>query len=81
MTIDQLAHSWDVGYPLGLDVQLAPELLRASFPLARDFVVRQPGRFGAEVAVPADADEQARWLGFLGRAPDSFRFGTWSVRT
>jgi uncharacterized protein (TIGR03086 family) len=80
MAIDHLAHSWDIGYSIGLDVRLDPELVPASFPWARDFVVRQPGRFGAEIAVPPDADEQTRWLGFLGRATDSFAVRAESVQ-
>jgi uncharacterized protein (TIGR03086 family) len=81
LAIDHLAHSWDIGYPIGLDVRLDPELVAASFPWAHDFVVRQPGGFGAEIIVPSDADEQTRWLAFLGRTADSSATGAESVQT
>ncbi|CAM3338580.1 TIGR03086 family metal-binding protein [Kibdelosporangium persicum] len=81
LAIDHTAHSWDIGYPIGLAVRLDPELLTASFPWARQFVVRRQSGFGAEIAVPPDADEQTRWLAFLGRGADSFRTGAGSVQT
>jgi uncharacterized protein (TIGR03086 family) len=65
---DHVAHTWDIGYPLGIDVQLVPPLVPVAFDWARANVVRRPGFFGPELTAPADADEQTRMLAFLGRA-------------
>lgn len=65
---DQLAHAWDIGHALGLDVPLDPELVTGSFAWARQRILRAPGFFGPELTPPADADEQTKWLAFLGRA-------------
>jgi uncharacterized protein (TIGR03086 family) len=69
LTTDVLTHTWDVGHALGMDVRLDPALVTVAFDWARAHVVRRPGYFGPEVAPPADSDEQARMLAFLGRAP------------
>lgn len=66
--LDILAHTWDVGQPLGMDVKLDPDLLAQSTPIAQQLVVRGPGMFGPEQTAPPDADEQTRWLAFLGRS-------------
>jgi uncharacterized protein (TIGR03086 family) len=68
LVTDHLAHAWDIGHALGLDVRLDPELIPGSFAWARDNVFRVPGFFGPELTPPVDADEQTRWLAFLGRA-------------
>jgi uncharacterized protein (TIGR03086 family) len=68
LVTDHLAHSWDIGHALGLDVRLDPDLIPGSFAWARQNVVRAPGFFGPELTPPPDADEQTRWLAFLGRA-------------
>ena len=65
---DQLAHAWDIGHALGITVRLDPELVAGSFAWARQRILRAPGFFGPELTPPADADEQTRWLAFLGRA-------------
>lgn len=65
---DSVAHTWDIGYPLGIDVRLDPALVAVAFDWARANVVRRPGFFGPELTPPADADEQCRMLAFLGRA-------------
>jgi uncharacterized protein (TIGR03086 family) len=65
---DHLAHSWDIGHAIGLDVCLDPEVIPVSFAWARNNVVRVPGLFGPELAPPPDADEQTRLLAYLGRA-------------
>jgi uncharacterized protein (TIGR03086 family) len=65
---DHIAHAWDIGHALGLDVRPDPELVAASFAWARDNVIRVPGFFGPELRPPSDADERTRWLAFLGRA-------------
>jgi len=68
LVTDHLAHSWDIGHALNLAVPLDAELIPGSFAWARDNIVRVPGLFGPEVTPPPDADEQTRWLAFLGRA-------------
>jgi uncharacterized protein (TIGR03086 family) len=65
---DHLAHAWDIGHGIGLDVRGDPALVPVSLAWARDNVVRAPGFFGPELTPPPDADEQTRWLAYLGRA-------------
>jgi uncharacterized protein (TIGR03086 family) len=65
---DHVAHTWDIGHALGMDVRLDPALVPVAFDWARTNAVRRPGFFGPELPPPADADEQARMLAFLGRA-------------
>jgi uncharacterized protein (TIGR03086 family) len=64
---DHLAHAWDISHALGLDVPLDPELVTGSFTWARQRILRAPGFFGPELTPSSDADEQTRWLAFLGR--------------
>ncbi|HKA98082.1 MAG TPA: TIGR03086 family metal-binding protein [Streptosporangiaceae bacterium] len=68
LVTDHLAHTWDIGHALNLDVPLDAELIPGSFAWARDHIVRVPGLFGPELTPPPGADEQTRWLAFLGRA-------------
>jgi uncharacterized protein (TIGR03086 family) len=68
LTTDQLAHAWDIGHALGVDVRFGAAVIPGSFEWARQNAVRRPGFFGPEVTPPADADEQTRLLAFLGRA-------------
>lgn len=65
---DHVAHTWDIGYALGMDVRLDSALVGLAFDWARANVVRRPGFFGPELTPPADADEQCRMLAYLGRA-------------
>jgi uncharacterized protein (TIGR03086 family) len=68
LTTDFVAHTWDVGHALGMDVRLDPQLVTLAFDWARAHVVRRPGFFGPELTPPAGSDEQTRMLAFLGRA-------------
>ncbi|HSK95166.1 MAG TPA: TIGR03086 family metal-binding protein [Euzebyales bacterium] len=68
MVTDLLAHAWDIGHALGLHVRVDADLIAGSFAWARDNIMRVPGFFGPELAAPPDADEQTRWLAYLGRA-------------
>ncbi len=68
LTTDFVAHTWDVGHGLGMDVRLDPGLVTLAFDWARAHVVRRPGFFGPELSPPAGSDEQTRMLAFLGRA-------------
>jgi uncharacterized protein (TIGR03086 family) len=65
---DQVAHTWDIGHALGMDVRLEPTLVTLAFDWARSHVVRGPGFFGPELTPPTGSDEQTRMLAFLGRA-------------
>jgi uncharacterized protein (TIGR03086 family) len=67
-TTDQLVHTWDIGHALGLTVELDRDLVDGSVAWASNGVLRAPGFFGAELTPPDGADEQTRWLAFLGRA-------------
>jgi uncharacterized protein (TIGR03086 family) len=64
---DHLAHAWDIGHAIGLAVPLDRELVAGSFAWARERIVRAPGFFGPALTAPPDADEETRWLAFLGR--------------
>jgi uncharacterized protein (TIGR03086 family) len=68
LVTDLLAHAWDIGHALDLDVRIDPDLLPGAFAWARENVIRVPGFFGPERTPPDDADEQTRWLAYLGRA-------------
>jgi uncharacterized protein (TIGR03086 family) len=66
---DHLAHAWDIAHGVGIDLRYDEALLPGAFAWARKNVLRRPGFFGPELTPPADADEQTRFLAFLGRAP------------
>jgi uncharacterized protein (TIGR03086 family) len=68
LTTDFVAHTWDIGHPLGMAVRLDPALVTLAFDWARSNMVRRPGFFGLELTPPAGSDEQTRMLAFLGRA-------------
>jgi uncharacterized protein (TIGR03086 family) len=65
---DLVAHTWDIGHALAVDVRLPGDLVALAFDWARDNAVRAPGFFGPELTAPDDADKQTRMLAFLGRA-------------
>ncbi|WP_037346875.1 TIGR03086 family metal-binding protein [Sciscionella sediminilitoris] len=67
VTLDFLAHSWDIGHAIGVPVTLDTGLLRRTAPVARAIVVRATGMFAPRAPCPDGADEQTRWLAFLGR--------------
>jgi uncharacterized protein (TIGR03086 family) len=67
LVTDTVAHTWDIGQPLGLDVRLDPELVEIAFAWSRQYVVRQPGFFGPEQTPGPDADEQLKLMAYLGR--------------
>jgi uncharacterized protein (TIGR03086 family) len=68
LVTDLLAHSWDIAHVLGHDLRIDLDLIAVSFAWARDNAIRRPGFFGPELAPPPGADEQTRWLAYLGRA-------------
>jgi uncharacterized protein (TIGR03086 family) len=70
-TSDVFMHTWDLSRATGQDDRLDPDfcaqLLAGMEPM--DEVLRNSGQYGPKVEVPADADVQARLLGFIGRDP------------
>ena len=70
-TSDVFMHTWDLARATGQDDRLDPalcaDLLAGMEPI--DELLRQSGQYGPKVAVPDDADVQARMLGFIGRDP------------
>lgn len=70
-TSDVFLHTWDLARAGGQDVTLDPELCAAMLagmePIEE--LMRSSGQYGPRVAVPAEADVQARLLGFIGRDP------------
>lgn len=71
LVTDFVAHTWDIAYPAGLDARLDPELVPDCFAWARTFDMRVPGGIGPELTPPPDADEQTRFLAYLGRGDAS----------
>lgn len=70
-SLDLLVHAWDLARAAGLSEleAMPPEDVTASFDAMRPFseTLRQPGLCGPELEPPAGADEQTRFLAFLGR--------------
>jgi uncharacterized protein (TIGR03086 family) len=68
---DLLIHTWDLAHTGGLDdtlpADLVVEMLIGMEPL--DDMLRSSGHYGPRVAVPDDADQQARLIAFTGRDP------------
>src|SRR5438309_10835442 len=70
VTGDVFTHTWDLSRATGQSEQLDPEQLQrmivgmAAMP---DEVLRADGMFGPKIEVPDDADEQTRFLAYLGR--------------
>jgi uncharacterized protein (TIGR03086 family) len=70
-TGDVLIHTWDLARATGLDESLDPDEVHRYLEgvVGIDELLRQSGHYGPRVAVPDDADEQTRLIGFLGRRP------------
>jgi uncharacterized protein (TIGR03086 family) len=70
-TADILIHTWDLARATGLDETLDPDevhrFVEGMEPI--DELLRQSGQYGPRVAVPEDADEQTKLIGFVGRRP------------
>lgn len=68
---DVLIHTWDLARATGLDEELdGAEVARMFDGIhAVDALLRESGHYGPKVEVAADAAEQSRLLGFLGRHP------------
>ncbi len=72
-SMDLVVHAWDLARAAGLtefeaiDPTEIDTITEAFAPLAG--TMRQPGLFNEEIAVPAEADAQTRFLAFTGRKP------------
>jgi uncharacterized protein (TIGR03086 family) len=64
---DHMAHAWDIGHALSMDLRLDNDMISVSYAWARTHILRAPGFFGPELLAPPDADTQAHWLAYLGR--------------
>lgn len=69
MCADTLIHTWDLARATGQDETLDPAGMAAAqaFLEPNDGMLRVPGGFGPKLDPPADADDQARFLAFVGR--------------
>jgi uncharacterized protein (TIGR03086 family) len=70
VTGDVFTHTWDLARATGQDETLDPDQLQrmiAGMGDMPDEVLRAGGMFGPRVDVPADADDQTKFLAFVGR--------------
>jgi uncharacterized protein (TIGR03086 family) len=67
--LDVLVHGWDLAMASGQDYALDPQLMQACRKIIEPQLeaFRSAGALGPEVAVPADASAQTRFLALLGR--------------
>ena len=68
---DVLIHTWDLARATGLDETLDADEVDRMFTRVHkiDDELREGGQYGPRLMAPADADEQAQLLAFLGRQP------------
>lgn len=69
-TSDLLVHAWDVARSIGADETLPAEAVTACYMGMQKMppqMMRAEGRFGPEVEVADDADEQTKFIAFTGR--------------
>src|SRR5262249_22843668 len=66
---DTLVHTWDLARAIGADEHLDPDAVAFSFDALRpnDDAIRGEGSYGPKLEPPPGADEQTRFLAFLGR--------------
>jgi uncharacterized protein (TIGR03086 family) len=69
--LDLLVHTWDLAQATGQKVVFDADLAASALEFAERMAPwgRQAGKVGPEVAVPDDADDQARLLALFGRSP------------
>ena len=70
VTGDVFTHTWDLARATGQDETLDPDQLQrmlAAMDTMPDEVLRADGMFGPRIAVADDADDQTRFLAFVGR--------------
>lgn len=67
--LDVLVHGWDLAVATGQDDALDPELMQACQQIIEPQLdaFRSAGALAPQVAVPADASAQTRFLAMLGR--------------
>jgi uncharacterized protein (TIGR03086 family) len=67
--IDVLVHGWDLAVATGQDYAIDPDLMQACRQVMEPQLdeIRGAGALAPEVAVPADASAQTRFLALLGR--------------
>ena len=67
--LDVLVHGWDLAAATGQDYALDPELMQACQQIIEPQLdaFRSAGAFAPQVAVPAEASAQTRFLAMLGR--------------
>jgi uncharacterized protein (TIGR03086 family) len=66
---DTIVHTWDIARATGQDETLDAAGVTYAFAmlLPNDEAIRGPGSFGPKIEPPPGADEQTRFLCFLGR--------------
>ena len=70
VTGDVFTHTWDLARATGQSEALDPDQLQrmiAGMAAMPDEVLRADGMFGPKIEVPADADDQTKFLGYAGR--------------
>lgn len=69
MCADTLIHTWDLARATGQDERLDPAGLKSAhaFLEPNDSMLRVPGGFAPRLDTPDGADEQIRFLAFVGR--------------
>ena len=69
--LDTATHTWDLATATGQRSALPDDVARAALEASLATITPEirPGRFGPEIAVPADATPTDRLVAFLGRTP------------
>jgi uncharacterized protein (TIGR03086 family) len=70
VTGDVFTHTWDLARATGLDETLDPEQLQvmiAAIGTMPEEALRADGMFGPPIEVSADADDQTKFLAYVGR--------------
>ena len=70
VTGDVFTHTWDLARATGQDETLDPDQLQrmtAAMGAMPEAVLRAEGMFGPRIDVPADADDQTKFLAYAGR--------------
>ncbi len=67
---DTLVHTWELSLAIGGDASLDPDAMAASTAILTpiDDAVRRPGGFAAKISPPEGADEQTKFLNFVGQS-------------
>jgi uncharacterized protein (TIGR03086 family) len=70
--LDAAVHGWDIAVATGQTAQLSKSLAQELLKVAENLVepLRAWGAYAPAIDPPADADDAARLLYFLGRRPD-----------